>query len=56
MNYEDINIAVLGERIASARKTAGITQEKAADYLEISRPTYIAIEKGSPQGRVRQSL
>ena len=51
MNYDNINIAVLAERIASARKAAGITQEKAADYLEISRPTYIAIEKAARRPR-----
>jgi Zn-dependent peptidase ImmA (M78 family)/transcriptional regulator with XRE-family HTH domain len=51
MNLENINIAVLADRITSARKAAGITQEKAADYLEISRPTYIAIEKATRRPR-----
>ena len=47
----------LTERIAAARKSAGKTQEDAAMLLELSRPTYIAIEKGlrpaQPQELVR---
>src|SRR2546430_10432660 len=37
---------VVGQRIAEARKARGRTQEEVADFLECSRPTYIAIEKG----------
>ena len=37
---------VLGERITAARRAAGKTQEAVAAFLELSRPTYIAIEKG----------
>jgi Zn-dependent peptidase ImmA (M78 family)/DNA-binding XRE family transcriptional regulator len=37
---------ILGRRIAEARKARGMTQEEVADFLECSRPTYIAIEKG----------
>jgi Zn-dependent peptidase ImmA (M78 family)/DNA-binding XRE family transcriptional regulator len=37
---------ILGQRIAEARKARGKTQEEMADFLECSRPTYIAIEKG----------
>src|SRR5437773_4057184 len=43
---ETINPRVLGMRIAAARKARGKTQEEVADFLECSRPTYIAIEKG----------
>jgi Zn-dependent peptidase ImmA (M78 family)/transcriptional regulator with XRE-family HTH domain len=35
-----------GERIAQYRKAAGKTQEQVADFLGMSRPTYIATEKG----------
>lgn len=35
------------ERLISARKAAGVSQEDAARHLEMSRPTYIAIEKGN---------
>jgi len=40
MNY-------LYERLTFARKAAGVSQDSAARYLKISRPTYIAIEKGT---------
>ena len=36
----------LAGRIAAARRAAGKTQEEAAALLGLSRPTYIAIEKG----------
>jgi Zn-dependent peptidase ImmA (M78 family)/transcriptional regulator with XRE-family HTH domain len=51
------NPRILGARIQEARKTRGITQQAAADGLLMSRPTYIAIEKGDrpvqPQELVR---
>lgn len=34
------------QRLISARKAAGISQAIAAEHLKISRPTFIAIEKG----------
>lgn len=37
----------LSERLAMARKAAGVSQDGAARHLKISRPTYIAIEKGN---------
>jgi Zn-dependent peptidase ImmA (M78 family)/transcriptional regulator with XRE-family HTH domain len=47
MSYERIDLHSLSERLSAARKAAKITQEAAADHLGISRPTYIAIEKGA---------
>lgn len=38
---------IVGQRIAEARKARGNTQEEVADLLGLSRPTYIAIEKGT---------
>src|SRR5438132_2375885 len=43
---DTINPRRLGQRIAEARKARGKTQEEVADFLDCSRPTYIAIEKG----------
>jgi len=37
---------VLGLRLQEARKARGMTQQRAAEALGMSRPTYIAIEKG----------
>src|SRR5258707_15593267 len=38
---------IIGQRLASARKASGRTQEEAAAVLNYSRPTFIAIEKGA---------
>ena len=37
----------LGRRLAEARKSRGITQQDAANHLQCSRPTLIAVEKGT---------
>jgi Zn-dependent peptidase ImmA (M78 family)/DNA-binding XRE family transcriptional regulator len=44
--HETIDPRIIGQRIAEARKARGKTQHEVADFLECSRPTYIAIEKG----------
>ena len=44
--HETIDRRIMGQRIAEARKARGKTQQELADFLECSRPTYIAIEKG----------
>ena len=36
----------LGARLADARRSAGMTQQDAADALELARTTIVAIEKG----------
>jgi len=47
MKYSDIDPLILAERLTTARKKANITQETAANHLGISRPTFIAVEKGA---------
>ena len=47
MKYDRIDIAGLAERLIAARKTANVTQDEAAKHLDMSRPTYIAIEKAA---------
>jgi len=47
MKYAAIDPGVLAERLVAARKTASVTQEVAAGHLKMSRPTFIAIEKGT---------
>ena len=37
---------IVGQRLAEARKTRAITQEVAAEHIGVSRPTFIAMEKG----------
>ena len=43
---ENIDPKVLGERLRSARKAAGFTQDAAAENLGYARTTVVAIEKG----------
>jgi len=46
-----IDPKALGQRLAEARKARGITQEDAARHLGCSRPTLIAIEKGTREAK-----
>lgn len=47
MKYDTIDLVSLAERLTAARKAANITQEEAATRVGLSRPTFIAIEKGT---------
>lgn len=47
MKYDNLDLASLAERLISARKAASLTQEMAANGLNMSRPTFIAIEKAA---------
>src|SRR5260221_4881621 len=47
MRYDSVDLGGLAERLVAARKTANVTQEDAANHLDMSRPTFIAMEKGS---------
>lgn len=46
MTTEPASPRIIGQRLAEARRTRGITQEVAAAHVGVSRPTFIAIEKG----------
>lgn len=46
MSSEPSSPRTIGPRLAEARKLRGITQEDAAEHLGMSRPTFIAMEKG----------
>ena len=46
-NPETTDPTVVGQRLREARKECGRTQEEAARHLGCSRPTLIAIEKGT---------
>lgn len=39
-------MSALSQRLAAARKAAGVSQLDAGKHINVSRPTYIAIEKG----------
>jgi Zn-dependent peptidase ImmA (M78 family)/transcriptional regulator with XRE-family HTH domain len=49
-----IEPAVIGERLAGARRARGLTQQQAADALGIGRTTITAIEKGDRRPRASE--
>jgi len=49
-------MSTLSERLTLARKAAGVSQDSAARHLGISRPTYIAIEKGVRDAKPRELI
>ena len=49
MTSLDIDPKILGRRIAGARSSRGMTPDVVASFLGCSRPTYIAIEKGTQE-------
>ena len=46
MTTETASPRIIGQRLAEARKARSITQEVAAEHIGVSRPTFIALEKG----------
>lgn len=46
MTTETASPRMIGQRLAEARKIRAITQEVAAEHIGVSRPTFIALEKG----------
>lgn len=44
---EHLDPILIGQRLTEARKARGVTQQEAAEYLGVSRPTLIAVEKGA---------
>ncbi len=46
MTTEPASPRIVGQRLAEARKARSITQEVAAEHIGVSRPTFIALEKG----------
>ena len=51
MSAIELDPRILGQRIAEARKARGKTQKEVAEFLGLSRPTYIAIEKGERRAK-----
>jgi len=47
MQLDHLDPKIMGQRFTDARKSCGITQDDAAKQIGCSRPTLIAIEKGS---------
>jgi Zn-dependent peptidase ImmA (M78 family)/transcriptional regulator with XRE-family HTH domain len=47
LRIENLDPKALGQRLTEARKARGVTQEDAAKHIGCSRPTFIAVEKGT---------
>ena len=47
MHFDQLDPRIVGQRLTDARTSRGITQEHAAKHIGCSRPTLIAIEKGT---------
>lgn len=47
-------MSALSERLTAARKAAGVSQLDAGKHINVSRPTYIAIEKGERNPKPRE--
>ncbi len=47
LDIENLDPRTVGQRLADARRSRGVTQEDAANQIGCSRPTFIAIEKGN---------
>lgn len=43
---QEVGTMQIGEKIKNYRKTAGLTQEQVADYLDVSTPAVNKWEKG----------
>ncbi|HEY5314115.1 MAG TPA: ImmA/IrrE family metallo-endopeptidase [Pirellulales bacterium] len=46
MTTDPASPRIIGQRLAEARKARSIKQEDAAEHIGVSRPTFIALEKG----------
>ncbi|MEA2692303.1 MAG: hypothetical protein QOJ16_1690 [Acidobacteriota bacterium] len=53
---QDLDPRVLGARLQEARKARNLTQQEAAETLGLSRPTYMAIEKGERSAQPRELI
>src|SRR5690348_2246635 len=49
---EVLSSAQIGERLRIARESAGFTQAKAAEVLNLARTTIVAIEQGQRRARI----
>lgn len=50
----DLDATVLGARLAESRRARGLTQQQAADAIDVARTTITAIEKGTRKPRASE--
>lgn len=54
VDLNELNAQEIGRRLRLARETAGIKQEDAAQFINVSRPTLISIEQGVRRVRIQE--
>src|ERR1700722_14103963 len=53
-DLNEISAQEIGRRLRIARENAGIRQDDAAQFIKISRPTLVSIEKGTRRVRIQE--
>jgi Zn-dependent peptidase ImmA (M78 family) len=53
-DLNEISAQEIGRRLRIARENAGIRQDEAAQFISMSRPTLVSIEKGTRRVRVQE--
>ncbi len=51
MTNDLVSPRIVGQRLADARKARSIKQDDAAEHIGVSRPTFIALEKGEREAK-----
>jgi Zn-dependent peptidase ImmA (M78 family)/transcriptional regulator with XRE-family HTH domain len=52
--FDSIDATLIGERLSAARKARGMTQQQAAEELNLARTTVVAMEKGERRPKVAE--
>jgi transcriptional regulator with XRE-family HTH domain len=53
---DSVDAAIIGERLAAARKARGLTQQRAAEELDLARTTVVAMEKEERRPKVTEFI
>ncbi|MBK9145178.1 MAG: ImmA/IrrE family metallo-endopeptidase [Candidatus Melainabacteria bacterium] len=54
IDLNELSAQEIGRRLRLARETAGIKQDEAAQFIEVSRPTLVSIEQGVRRVRIKE--
>ena len=53
-DLNELSAQEIGRRLRLARENAGIRQDDAAQFIDMSRPTLVSIEKGARSVRIQE--
>jgi Zn-dependent peptidase ImmA (M78 family) len=54
VDLNELSAQEIGRRLKVARETAGLKQDEAAQFIDVSRPTLVSIEKGGRPPRIQE--